>query len=102
MKKVKKFMTYEQFFKEISKVENFSTEIMGDRIQVFFNFDKDIKRETNYSREPIFTIGMQKAFEIVTPFGYRFIQFKSVRGFNDVSELALNLSRTPIELRGGV
>ncbi|MGX7211732.1 hypothetical protein [Enterococcus innesii] len=94
------FFTYADFEKEIAKYPNFSFEYMANKLQIFYDFlDKGFDRDTNYMRQPIFTIDLNRAFDLVTPYGYRLTALKRAADYNHVSDIVLKLSNTPIYYR---
>lgn len=112
-RKPSEFTTYQNFFDGMKDKTNFSYEISRGSIIVFYNFvdpkttEKDKKAnlldtETNHLREIIFTLSTIRPFSFTTPFGFRLTQYKDMPEYEEVAQLVLTLSRTPIDFRGKI
>lgn len=112
-KNTSEFTTYKNFFDGMKDKTNFSYEISRDSIIIFYNFvdpkpSDEVKKanlldtETNHLREIIFTLSTVKPFSFTTPFGFRLTQYKDMPEYEEVAQLVLALSRTPIDFRGKI
>ncbi|MGG5368374.1 hypothetical protein [Enterococcus sp. DIV0240a] len=112
-KKPSEFITYKKFFEGMENKKNFSYEISNDSIMVFYNFtDEVIKNEnkksnlldteSNHLREIILTLSTIRPFSFTTPYGFRLTQYKKIQEYDEVAQLVIDLSRTPIDFRGEI
>lgn len=95
------FLTYDEFDKFIDSIERYTYEYSNNDLHVFYDYGQNDKDGNLIPvRQPLFSISLLSAFSIVTPYGYRLTQAKTMNGFNEVEKMVIELSRTPIHKRG--
>lgn len=100
MRKPMNKTTYKEFEKVINETENYSFEYSDDKVHVFYDYRHGEQVPSSYSiRQPLFTISLIKAFEIIAPYGYRFVGMKQLKDFSKIEQISLDLSNTPICFR---
>jgi hypothetical protein len=109
----KDFLTYKSFKNAMERYPGFIYLFDSSRLRVSLKFDRDVATENDaiqsnvklvkpVASAELLSVSVIKAFDLQAPFGFRLIQARRVLGFNDVSDLVIRLSNTPIYLRGDI
>lgn len=94
------FMTYKELEGYIENLPRYTYEYSNLQLHIFYDYGVNEKNQVARPvRQPLFSISLVNAFQIVSPYGYRLIQAKTMEGFNELVSKVLALSRTPIYKR---
>lgn len=93
-------MTYKEFEKVINEAEHYTFEYSEKQVHIFYNSTDPVERWTAETiRQPLFSISLLEANQIVAPYGFRLTNTKNMRDFNKVEQAAITLARTLLPYR---